>query len=137
VLKETIQRFNHDARAGVDRDFGRGLSKLDQAYGDASHTPNPCLGPLAAPPYYAVRVKTGDLGSLVGLRTNRHAEVLDRQGRIIPGLYAAGLDAASAMGGYYPAGGVTVGAAMTFGWIAAMRAINTGNATSNRNGETR
>ncbi len=137
VLTETIQRFNHDARAGVDRDFGRGLSKLDQAYGDASHTPNPCLGPLAAPPYYAVRVKTGDLGSLVGLRTNRHAEVLDRQGRIIPGLYAAGLDAASAMGGYYPAGGVTVGAAMTFGWIAAMRAINTGNATSNRNGETR
>jgi succinate dehydrogenase/fumarate reductase flavoprotein subunit len=45
--------------------------------------------------------------------------VLDREGRPIPGLYAAGNDLASIMGGNYPGGGITLGPAMTFGWIAA------------------
>ncbi|MEY3233225.1 MAG: hypothetical protein RL230_496 [Pseudomonadota bacterium] len=129
VLAETIERFNCDAISGEDRDFGRGVSKLDRAYGDTSHAPNPCLGPLVTPPFYAVSLRPGDLGSLVGLRTNADACVLDTQGQVIPGLYAAGLDAASALGGYYPAGGVTVGAAMTFGWIAAKSALGRGETT--------
>ena len=45
--------------------------------------------------------------------------VLDGAGRPIPGLYAAGNDLASIMGGNYPGGGITLGPAMTFGYIAA------------------
>ena len=45
--------------------------------------------------------------------------MLDAQGRPVPGLYAAGNDLSSVMGGHYPSGGITLGPAMTFGWIAA------------------
>ncbi|MGY5319031.1 FAD-binding protein [Neomicrococcus lactis] len=38
---------------------------------------------------------------------------------MIPGLYAAGNDQASVMGGYYPAGGINLGPALTFGYVAA------------------
>ncbi len=66
-----------------------------------------------------MRVVPGDLGTFAGLRGDAHGRVLDRAGRPIPGLYAAGNDLASIMGGNYPGAGITLGPAMTFGWIAA------------------
>jgi glycine/D-amino acid oxidase-like deaminating enzyme len=122
-LQATVAAFNDDAIGGTDSRFGRGQSAFDLAYGDPDHRPNPCLGPLLKPPFYAVRLGASDIGSFVGLATNRYAQVLDAQQQPINGLYAAGLDAANAMGGHYPAAGVTVGAAMTFGWIAARHAL--------------
>ncbi|MFM7273683.1 MAG: FAD-binding protein, partial [Gammaproteobacteria bacterium] len=47
------------------------------------------------------------------------ARVLRGDGEPITGLCVAGNDAASLFGGTYPAGGITLGPAMTFGWIAA------------------
>ena len=49
----------------------------------------------------------------------RYAQVLDEARRPISGLYAVGNDAASIMGGNYPGGGITLGPAITFGYIAA------------------
>jgi succinate dehydrogenase/fumarate reductase flavoprotein subunit len=66
-----------------------------------------------------VRIVPGSLGTFAGLKTDQHARVLDRQGAPIGGLYAAGNDMNSIMGGHYPGGGITLGPAMTFGWIAA------------------
>lgn len=125
-LSATVTAFNVDARKGVDSQFCRGQSAHNRAYGDPAHGPNPCLGALETGPFYAVRLHPGDLGSFTGLATNADAQVLDKVGKPVPGLYAAGLDATSVLGGFYPAAGVTVGSAMTFGWIAARHAMAAG-----------
>jgi predicted oxidoreductase len=69
-----------------------------------------------------VRIVPGSLGTFAGLRANANAQVLDTQGQPIAGLYAGGNDMNSLMGGNYPAGGITLGPAMTFGFIAAHHA---------------
>ncbi len=80
-------------------------------------TPNPCVAPIGKGPFYAVKVIMGDLGTFDGLETTVQGQVLDRQGTAIPGLYAVGNDRASIMGGTYPGAGITLGPAMTFGYI--------------------
>lgn len=117
-LQKTITRFNDPASRGEDPEFGKGSTAYNRYLGDAQHRPNPCVAPLDTPPYYAVKVVMGDLGTFAGIRTDDHARVLDAASTPIPGLYAAGNDMASVMGGNYPGAGITLGPAMTFGYIA-------------------
>jgi succinate dehydrogenase/fumarate reductase flavoprotein subunit len=119
TLSATVAAFNLHAREGRDPEFARGSSAIDRAYGDPASRLHPNLGPLEAPPFYAVRLFTGDIGSLAGLASDAYARVLRGDGEPIAGLCVAGNDAASLFGGTYPAGGITLGPAMTFGWIAA------------------
>ncbi len=118
-LERTVAAFNAAARRGEDPEFGRGTTAYDRANGDPAHRPNPCLGPLETPPFYAVRLLPGDLGSFAGLEADEAGRVLDAEWQLIPGLYAAGSDMASPMGGAYPGAGTAVGAAITFGYLAA------------------
>jgi succinate dehydrogenase/fumarate reductase flavoprotein subunit len=118
ALQVTLEAYNRDARDGRDPAFGKGSTAYNRFLGDATVTPNPCVAPLDQPPYYAVQVVIGDLGTYAGIRTDGHARALGDRGQPIPGLYAAGNDMASIMGGNYPAGGITLGPAMTFGYIA-------------------
>ncbi|QYN17184.1 3-oxosteroid 1-dehydrogenase [Amycolatopsis sp. DSM 110486] len=120
-LRSTVERFNGFARTGVDEDFHRGRSAYDHYYGDPRNHPNPSLGPLAKPPFYAVKIVPGDLGTKGGLRTDEHARVLREDGSIIPGLYAAGNTSAAVMGRTYAGPGATIGPAMVFGYLAAER----------------
>jgi 3-oxosteroid 1-dehydrogenase len=118
-LAKTVTRFNEFAAAGRDEEFGRGESAYDRYYGDPRCRPNPNLAPLARPPFYAVKIVPGDLGTKGGLRTDSRARVLREDGTPIPGLYAAGNASASVMGHSYAGAGATIGPAMTFGYIAA------------------
>jgi 3-oxosteroid 1-dehydrogenase len=125
-LLETVARFNDFARDGKDPDFHRGENAYDRYYGDATVKPNPCLAPLEKPPFYAVALFPGDLGTKGGLVTDEHARVLREDGSPIEGLYATGNVSASVMGDTYPGPGSTLGPAMTFGYVAAMHARELG-----------
>lgn len=118
ALDRTVKQFNESAATGTDPAFGRGASAYNKAQGDAFHGPNPSLRPLTHGPYYAVKVVPGSLGTFAGLMTDASARVLREDGTPIAGLYATGNDAASIFGGNYPSGGITLGPAMTFGYIA-------------------
>jgi succinate dehydrogenase/fumarate reductase flavoprotein subunit len=118
ALAGTVETYNRDAWEGRDTAFGKGSTAYNRSLGDPEHRPHPCIAPLEQPPFYAVEVVVGDLGTFAGLETDRFARVLDDAGSAIQGLYAVGNDMASIMGGNYPGGGITLGPAMTFGWIA-------------------
>jgi succinate dehydrogenase/fumarate reductase flavoprotein subunit len=118
-LRTTMDAYNAHARNGEDPQFHRGEIPYERMQGDAEHTgPNPCVAAIEHGPFYAVRVVPGSLGTFAGLKVNEHAQALNARGTPIDGLYVAGNDMASVMGGHYPSGGITLGPAMTFGFIA-------------------
>lgn len=118
ALQATVAEFNTNAAEGRDPLFGKGSRAYNRYQGDALHGPNPCIAPLERSPFYAIKLVIGDLGTYAGIKTDANARALDADGKIIPGLYAAGNDMASIMGGNYPGAGITLGPALTFGYIA-------------------
>jgi 3-oxosteroid 1-dehydrogenase len=122
-LAETVETFNEYARTGKDLAFQRGETVQDCYYSVKATGPNKSLAPLDTPPFYAVKVYPGDLGTKGGFRTDTHARVLTKDNRAIPGLFAAGNCSASVMGRTYPGAGATIGPAMTFGFLAAEHAM--------------
>lgn len=118
-LEATVAAYNSGATRGEDAAFGRGSSAYNRIQGEAEHGPNPCVAPILHAPFYAVKVVAGSLGTFAGLRTDPHARVLGENNQPIDGLFAVGNDMSSMMGGRYPAGGITLGPGMTFGYIAA------------------
>jgi 3-oxosteroid 1-dehydrogenase len=119
-LRATLERFNDFARSGVDAEFHRGESTYDKYYSDPTVKPNPSLHTIDRPPFYAVRMVPGDLGTKGGLVTDERARVLRPDGSVVPGLYAAGNCSAAVMGRTYPGPGGTIGPALTFGYLAAL-----------------
>ena len=135
ALRTTVGNMNEYARTGIDTEFARGSNAYDQMFGDASVTPNPCLGPINQPPYYAVPINLGDLGTKGGLKANVNGQVVDGNNTPIAGLYAAGNNSGSPFGNLYPGAGGTIGPAATFGYVAAnhiaeQAASDTDNVTS-------
>ncbi|MCK1421894.1 FAD-dependent oxidoreductase [Bradyrhizobium sp. 180] len=118
AFTETVKQFNATAPQGQDAAFGKGSKAYNRYQGDALHGPNPCVAPIENGPFYAIKMVIGDLGTYAGVVTDENARALDAEGRVIPGLYAAGNDMASIMGGNYPGAGITLGPALTFGYIA-------------------
>ncbi len=122
ALEETVARWNAQVGDLDDPDFGRGRSINDTHWGDGSRGPAATLGPLDTAPYYAVQVRPGALGTKGGPQTNGEAQVLDLDGNVIEGLYAAGNVMASAMGMTYGGAGGTLGPGMVFGFAAGRHA---------------
>lgn len=125
AFTETVAQFNASARHGQDAAFGKGSKAYNRYQGDALHGPNPCIAPIENGPFYAIKMMIGDLGTYAGVVTDANARALDAEGRVIPGLYAVGNDMASIMGGNYPGAGITLGPALTFGYIAGQHLADT------------
>ena len=124
ALTETVRRYNGFAESGIDQEFGRGSTELNRNNGDPDNLPNPCLRKIDRAPFFAVAVYPADLGTSVGLATDRDGRVLDRAGSPIDGLYACGNDMASVMRGHYPGPGITLGPAIAFAFRIASRACD-------------
>jgi succinate dehydrogenase/fumarate reductase flavoprotein subunit len=118
ALSATVENYNRHARVGLDPEFGRGTTIYQRHLGDPGHSPNPCVAPIEQPPFYALKIVPADLGTAIGLRTDGHARVVGDNGAVVPGLYACGNDMGSIMNGNYPGPGITLGPALTFGYLA-------------------
>lgn len=116
-LEDSVAKFNSYARSGKDLDFQRGDSSYDRYYADPEVLPNPCLAPVLKPPFYAVALYPGEMGTAGGLVTDSNARVLRENGSAIEGLYACGNTAAALLPSY-PGPGSTLGPAMVFGFLA-------------------
>lgn len=108
VLKGTIDRYNYLCQAGFDEDFEKPASELHQIKG---------------PEYYAVFLKPATSITFGGLEIDIAAHVLDKEGNIIPGLFASGEVANTGNFGHgVPSCGYSIGHALHFGRIAARSA---------------
>lgn len=115
ALEHTVSRFNVAAAAGRDPEFDRGGSAYDRFW---AHPKLGCLQPLQTPPFYAIRLDLGDLGTKGGLAIDTASRVLG-EGGVIPGLCAAGNCSGSIFGNAYPGAGGTLGPALTMAMVAA------------------
>lgn len=123
-LKATIARYNGFAESGKDLDFHRGERIVEKLFNGEvkaeANRKNDTMWPMSAQgPYYAALVTGGTLDTKGGPKTNTEGQVLDTQGKPIPGLYGVGNCVASASGGAYWAGGATLGPILAFAYRAA------------------
>jgi len=108
-LKRTVEEYNGFCDQGFDSIFNK------------SHY---LLRPIKTPKFYAGRLIPGAYGSLGGIKINYKTEVLNKDWKKIPGLYAAGTDACSIYGDTYVfiLPGNTMGFAINSGRIAGENA---------------
>lgn len=106
-LRRTVDEYNRFCEKGHDDHFDK-----NQKY----------LRPVQEPRFYAFRIFSSMYGTLGGIKINEKTEVLNKENRVIPGLYAAGYDACGIFGNppdynfYTP--GSTYGFALNSGRIA-------------------
>lgn len=106
ALGTTVEQFNEDIATGRDRWF---LREMEGIF------------PIAEGPFYAFRyANAGFVLTGVGPRIDPDAHVLDEDGRIIPGLFAAGEAGAGVLGQRYVGGGNSVANAITMGRVAGI-----------------
>lgn len=127
TLKGTVDRFNRFVAQNRDEDFNRGARAYDRWLGDPFHKPSETLGAISEPPFYAVPVFPGDVGTYGGVVTDEFARVLRKDGSVIAGLYATGVSTASVMGRAYPGAGSSVGPSFVWGYVAAKDAVASAN----------
>ncbi len=124
-LETTIAAFNGYCAANDDKEFGRGTSLWGVCMtGDRSHMPNPNLGPLTTPPYFAVKLSrlAGSGISSAGVVVDEHCRALGWDGQIIPGLYLAGNSVARLDNGAVMQSGMSNARGLTHGYLAGLHA---------------
>lgn len=105
----TVNRYNELARLGKDLDFGKRSDRMS---------------PLDKPPYYAGKAGYILLAVMGGLNINRYLQPLDKDWKVINGLYLAGNTMGNRFAGDYPTmcPGLSHGMSIHFGRIAGLNA---------------
>lgn len=118
ALEATVDRWNTLVAAGDDVDHHRGTMRFEAHM--SGHLPSPAqiLAPVARPPFYAIELRNGTIGTSGGILVDGDGRARGYRQEVVPGLYAAGNAAASIFGPAYPGGGATLGPALTFGYLA-------------------
>ena len=102
----TMETWETYVAAGEDKDFGRSnVSMID----------------ISTAPYYAIKIAPGIHHTMGGIKINTRAEVIDTDGSVIPGLFAAGETTGGVHGGNR-VGGNAVCDFIVFGRIAGQSA---------------
>lgn len=122
ALERTVAEWNDAVARGEDPQFRRGTTKFEVHMSGRDPSPRICMAPLGQPPFYAIPLRNGTLGTNGGPLVDRFARIRRFGGGVVPGLYAAGNVSASVFGPAYPGGGATIGPAMTFGYLAGRHA---------------
>ena len=110
ALRKTVDEYNKACETGCDELFNR----------------NPrYIRPIKQPKFYAGRLFPSAYESLGGIEINYRMEVLSKTGEVIPGLYAAGIDACGIYGDTYNTilSGNSMGFALNSGRIAGENAV--------------
>ncbi|MCD2113025.1 FAD-dependent oxidoreductase [Rhodococcus rhodochrous] len=85
------------------------------------------LGPIDTAPYYALKVEASALGTVGGPKTDADGRALDTEGKVIPGLYAAGNSGGAPTKGFYGGAGGTISLGLVFGYLAGRAAATPQN----------
>ncbi len=104
----TMDTWNQSVANGLDEEFGRNNGMDDD---------------LSTAPYYAIKIAPGIHHTMGGIKINTSAEVIDTDGNVIPGLFAAGETTGGIHGGNR-VGGNAVCDFIVFGRIAGQSATD-------------
>ena len=121
-LAKTVERFNRFARERKDLDFHRGEFHYDWHF-VPNVKDNPNLGVIEKPPFYALRLYPGTVGTKGGPATDEYWRVLGKNNLPISGLYAVGTCSAAIIGPITISSSSAVGLIMTQGFIAGRHAM--------------
>ena len=110
---QTMETWNAAVAAGVDEEFGRNNGMDDD---------------LSTAPFYAIQIAPGIHHTMGGIKINSDAQVIDTEGEIIPGLFAAGETTGGVHGGNR-IGGNAVCDFVVFGRIAGLGAAEYARST--------
>jgi succinate dehydrogenase/fumarate reductase flavoprotein subunit len=121
LLRE-VETYNRDCETGTDTRFARGTFIYERFWGDPDQQPNPTMGAISRPPFYAFPLHLTHAGSRGGVVQTPDGEVLRVDGSTIPGLYACGNTAANSLFGGGYGSGAAVGSSVVFGHLAALHA---------------
>ena len=122
-LTTTVEKYNANVDAKTKDEFGREFTE------DSLGAYSAAINKIEGKKYYAVPLKALCVMTLGGVKTNTQAQVLDADGAVIPGLYAAG-ECAGSFWGRFVSGGTGVMGPIVFGRIAARTAMTTDLATN-------
>ena len=106
---ETMNKYQEYQTTGEDLEFGREGDEMPQ--------------PLTQAPFYAIEVEPVLHHTMGGIKINSKAEVVNKSGNPVPGLYAAGEVTGGVHGGNR-LGGNAVADIIVFGQIAGTSAVN-------------
>ncbi len=115
-LQQTVQAYNADCATGEDRLYGKAAEYMV---------------PAATGPFYGFKLNVGAFCTMGGLQVTPQNEVVAATNDVIPGLYAAGNDAAGLTGDTYGPNmpGTCVGYAFYSGRHAGQQAVDFTRAT--------